>query len=68
MSAKYPITGVTGGLGCSILTSLLKLIPASETAVFSKAASAAEFEKLGVQFWLIDFNDKSKFEKAFEAS
>lgn len=57
---------VTGGLGRSILTNLLKLVPASEIAVSSsKATFAAEFEALGVQFRAIDFSDGSRLKKAF---
>ncbi|KAF2088044.1 NAD(P)-binding protein [Saccharata proteae CBS 121410] len=66
MAVKYLITGATGGLGQSILDTLLASIPASQIAASStRPSAAAAFEKRGVQFRLIDFESPDTLNKAF---
>lgn len=62
------ITGATGGLGASVLSTLLekKLAPASSIIASSRHESSRDhFTALGVQFRVVDFDDSKGLEIAF---
>jgi uncharacterized protein YbjT (DUF2867 family) len=57
---QFLVTGATGGLGASIMSTLLARVPASTVAV-------AELQQRypGTQFRLVDYNDLISLEAAF---
>lgn len=62
------ITGATGGLGSSVLRTLLekKLAPASSIIASSRSESSRDqFTALGVQFRTIDFDDSKSLDITF---
>lgn len=68
MPTKYLLTGVTGGLGASILSHLLHThpIPPQDIVATSRSPShRASLEALGVQFRIADNNVPSTLEAAF---
>ena len=69
MPTKYLLTGVTGGLGARILDDMLNIHHVDSQSIIATSRSAskrADFEKLGVQFRVADYNDRSTLESAFK--
>lgn len=64
---KYFLTGVTGRLGTSILSSLLNKVPANDVTVgIRNMAKAAQFEVLGVSVKLTDYTQPDTLTVALE--
>ncbi len=67
MAPKILVTGVTGGLGRSVLDTLLQHVPASSLAASSSnRATAALTEDKGVGFCWADFNIPESLHEAFK--
>jgi NAD(P)H dehydrogenase (quinone) len=65
---KYLITGATGGLGASIIGTLLTIVPASDIAISSSSPSNAEslLAKFpGTQFRVADYDKPETLDAAF---
>ncbi|MDQ0207232.1 SDR family oxidoreductase [Alkalicoccobacillus murimartini] len=63
---KTLITGATGKLGSKVVTSVLKVIPATELAVSVRdPKKAAELKELGVDVRQADFDHPESLDKAF---
>ena len=66
MAPKILVTGVTGGLGRSVLDTLLQHVPASSLAASSSnRATAALLKEKGVEFRWVDFNVPESLHGAF---
>lgn len=60
------ITGVTGGLGATILENLSKSVPASDIAVLVRSAEKGQvFKEAGYDVRIGDYSDQSVLENAF---
>lgn len=69
MSARFLLTGVTGGLGAKILNDMLNVhkVPASDIIATSRTeANRKKYESKGLQFRLADFNRLETLEAAFK--
>ena len=67
MVPKILVTGVTGGLGRSVLDTLLQHVPASMLAASSSnRAKAILTEDKGVEFRWADFNSSNSLHEAFK--
>ncbi len=59
------VTGATGHMGSTVVTTLLKKIPASQIAIITrKEEKRLEFQLKGFQSYLGDYNDINAIEKA----
>lgn len=67
MAPTILVTGVTGGLGASVLATLLNLVPVSTLAASSSNPSAAKVKvKEGVEVRLAQYDDLDSLRLAFE--
>ena len=69
MSARFVLTGVTGGLGEKILNDMLnvhKVTPSDIVATSRSESNRARFESLGVQFRVADYDRLDTLETAFK--
>lgn len=67
MTPKILVTGVTGGLGRSVLDTLLENVPASSLAASSSNQSTAStLKNKGVEFRWVDFNVPKSLQEAFK--
>ena len=67
MAPKILVTGVTGGLGRSVLDTLLQHVPASSLAASSSNRAAADILKSkGVEVRWADFNAPESLHEAFK--
>ena len=69
MTAKYLLTGVTGGLGAKILDDMLNvhsIPPQSIIATSRSEANKVQYEARGLQFRVADFNDPFTLDSAFK--
>ena len=67
MAFKILVTGVTGGLGRSVLDTLLEHVPASSLAASSSNRStAAILRNKGVEFRWVDYNVPESLQEAFK--
>lgn len=66
MTLKYLVTGVTGGLGASVLSYLVANVPSSEYAAASSSeANRKRFEDRGIAFRVVNYDDPQSLETAF---
>ena len=67
MAPKILVTGVTGGLGRSVLDTLLHHVPASSLAASSSNRATADVLKgKGVEFRWVDYNVPESLYEAFK--
>lgn len=67
MAPTILVTGITGGLGRSVLDTLLQHVPASSLAgSSSNRSTAALLEGKGVEFRFVDYNIPESLDEAFK--
>lgn len=67
MPLKYLITGATGGLGAQVLSYMVANLPRSEyAAASSQESNRSRFEDQGISFRIVNYDDPTTLERAFE--
>lgn len=67
MALKYLIVGATGGLGSHVLSYMIANLPSSDyAAASSQESNRKRFEDQGISFRLVNYDDPSTLEAAFE--
>ena len=67
MAPKILVTGITGGLGRSVLETLLQHVPPSSLAASSSNRAAADrLQGKGVEFRWVDYNVPESLHEAFK--